>query len=209
MVDVSAFFDDSGGKYYGQTINSGMAGLLLAVGLDGLPFTPWHGAGSVIIDPLIKRNEAAGRQALGYRASLAGRTRLNQSLDPANRGWRGRAGVLRNMAKQDAQRAITRMRPHIEGVVSRQNAGLLRTKSSLKMVSRAMMASFLFEVGEAIFTPGISKLASAKEAEVFGNTRPMDSPTAYTMRSRALEAIYSSQSSLRNVLGNESSYLHS
>lgn len=78
----------------------------------------------------------------------------------------------------------------------------------LKSTSIAIGVTTLFDFGMDMFTPGVNKLAAAGNDKFMNESLTIDSNAAFTQRQRALQAIFDSQSSLRNVIGNEASYLH-
>ena len=83
-----------------------------------------------------------------------------------------------------------------------------RQKGMVKAIGWGFLVSAFAQLGEDLMTPGISKVAAKSNQELFMNENPLDSGAAYTQRQRALEAIYNSQMTVRNVLGNESSFMH-
>lgn len=78
----------------------------------------------------------------------------------------------------------------------------------LKSTSIAIGVTTLFDLGMDMFTPGVNKLAAAGNDKFMNESLTIDSNAAFTQRQRALQAIFDSQSSLRNVIGNEAAYLH-
>ncbi len=78
----------------------------------------------------------------------------------------------------------------------------------LKSASIAIGVTTLFSLGMDMFTPGVNKLAAAGNDKFINESLTIDSNAAFTQRQRALQAIFDSQSSLRNVIGNEAAYLH-
>lgn len=78
----------------------------------------------------------------------------------------------------------------------------------LKSASIAIGVTTLFDLGMDMFTPGVNKLAAAGNDKFMNESLTIDSNAAFTQRQRALQAIFDSQSSLRNVIGNEAAYLH-
>lgn len=83
-------------------------------------------------------------------------------------------------------------------------------RSFFKGVGWAFAGAFAFDLGEYLFTPKVGISASAVRADerVLGGGGPLDSGAAATMRKRSLQAIFDSQASLSNVIGNESMYYH-
>lgn len=74
----------------------------------------------------------------------------------------------------------------------------------------AFIGAAAFDIAESALTPGISKVAAKAENAMFMNENPLDGGATYTMRQRSLQALHDSQMSVaRNVLGQESNYLHS
>lgn len=213
MVDVAAFFDPTGGREFGRNMSNSTAGLTLTFALEGVPFIlpkvdKW------LLEPL-RRNEfrSISKRAKDTRLSLR-KAELYQS-----RGWYDtHSGLIpepnRNLAVRDAFREKYRASDRFvarEARAARKAAGAYWRGASRMAhgIGWTMAATFALDATMELFTPGISKVAARREAELFSDTQASDSPRAYTMRQRALEAIYNSQSSLRNVIGREADYLHS
>ena len=77
-----------------------------------------------------------------------------------------------------------------------------------KLIGRAFIFDFGLAVGLRALTPGVTKSVYASNMNVMADERFIDSGRAATMRQRALQAIHDSQLSVRNVIGNEASFLH-
>jgi hypothetical protein len=219
--DINAFFDPAGGTGYGNFFHS--SGL---IGLGAIfAFDPWGkglfglSAEQLFINPSEKTAQARimGRQMMQqtpvYRETLQGR-RIGAAGHSAMMGTRRLPAFGPEPVAGHGYYART-----TNDQLSRQslNQALAKNKAkyaSARRYSRAVgwtfLISGLFEIAQAIATPGIavSDAAKRRDAMMFADERAIDSPRAYTQRQRALLAIHDSQMGVRNVIGNEAQFLH-
>lgn len=96
-----------------------------------------------------------------------------------------------------------------KGRLKSLRARVKSTRATLGAIGWAYTASWLFDIGQSILTPGISKTAARSNQELIMNEAPLDSGRAFTQRQRAMQAIYESQGAVgRSMIGQESSFLH-
>lgn len=93
-------------------------------------------------------------------------------------------------------------------ILSAKNS-IRSTKALVGKIGWAFTASWLFDIGQSMLTPGVSKSTNKSNMELIMNESPIDSGRAFTQRQRAMQAIYESQMNVgRSMIGQESSYLH-
>lgn len=117
-------------------------------------------------------------------------------------------------ARSAAARASTARRANVRQVAAwgRQNDSVFRRIRSSFLKTKAFFIADLALLGAdlamSVARPGVQKIQD-REQKWLKNEMYADSVQAYTMRQRAMQAVSDSQMSLRPVLGNEASYLHS
>ena len=202
-MNIDNLMDPMGGYGYNDTINTGLSGLLIGIG-----------ASSTVMDkiyygPMLKHMKHQRNVTIGTRMSeiLKGVPR-GQAIRLGNGGFinrpENRAGF--QLLRRDIAKGPIGSR--LKKDIAKETLSFRAGKKFFGRLGTFMLASAAFEIGEAIFTPGISKVAQQKDLQAFADESPLDSSRSYTMRQRALQAIHDSQMSVRNVLGNEASFMH-
>jgi hypothetical protein len=186
-MNIDNLLDPMGGQS-SSTMNSG----LLSIAGWGMDHNL---AEKFLLKPLLKsigkgvrreRNKFVRKQMTDYR-------NIQGPLQPAEQ--------VRSRFRSDFNKA--------KFVNLKDTANRFKTYSkNIRKIGWAFIAAGVYGLAESAFTPGISKVAAKKEQELFMNENPLDSGAAYTQRQRALQAIFDSQTSLPNIIGNESSYMH-
>lgn len=171
-------------------------------------------AGSGLVEKHLLRRSALvnlKRQARRYKKSIPShRNILRQGVNIETRPPTWRPNI------QQIEMNDTRTRAEVRAARKRDIRSIGRNvfrpykamSALLKSSAFAIGVTTLFEKSMDVFTPGVNKRAMESNNKFISESLTTDSNTAFTQRQRALQAIFDSQSSLRNVIGNEASYLH-
>ena len=179
-MDMHAFMDPSGGKYYSETINSGLFSIGVGLGMEfGIPR---------LAKSLGRRKGFAYRKTARTMGSIYAQNVLYTANRPV-------------IQKRATQRLL-------KTEISRINKITRGQKIFAKAIGWTYLISGLVEIGSAIATPGVSRLAAEKDQQLMADERGLDSAAAYTQRQRALMAIHDSQMTVRGIIGQEASYMH-
>lgn len=204
MRDVEAFFSPSGGREFGESLYGGTA---LAIGL-----------GSDFMNKLILRPM--------YKTQLTELASARRGLfkdigAPSNRAYYQKVGSPSNMIYSAQERigppsrklmqerttkaveARKAYKPEIAAAKKRYNS----LRRGWKAASWGFLLTGIFDIAEYAATPGVSKIAAEKDQASMMPTL-LDSAGAYTQRQRAITAIYDSQMTSRNIIGNEARFVH-
>ena len=214
MPNIDALFSPSGGYDYESTLNSGAMGLVLGFGMDpkvhkwliedpatsyyerhspmgrrnlGMPYKFFPSYKQMRKDPQL-RKRARHLNILAYK-------RPSYSQDEWDKGVKSR------FEKWDRPDIVKSRKSFSDGVKS--GRGLFRATGWMMLMSLGV------EVAEQAATPGISKAGlRAEQNMMMAQERPLDSAQTYTMRQRAVNAIHDSLLNTRQVIGNESNFMH-
>lgn len=195
MNSPENFFSPSGGRGFGERLD-GMTTAMLAVSSDFMD--------SFMLKPMYRDDL---KRIGGQRSAL-----MAQMYKHSNRGvvYPKRGGPPQQIlgphladyrgAKSAAHSAARNMR-----------SAAKQRYSTLRKGWRAASLGFWFvtaaEIGHAISSPGVSKIAAQNDQDAMMPTM-LDSAGAFTQRQRAIAAIYDSQMTARNVIGNEARFMH-
>ena len=215
-MDIEKLLSPTGGYNYGDTINTGAAGL-------GMAFMSGPLFDSFVMKPAekyMKRQRAlnylrhphvrATDLTLGQRpltvdvpSDYPPGARYNPPDDSAASRRAGRANVQgANSARRTELKNV--LRSEFKDWKSKFSKG----RSVFKAAGWATLISLGVDLAVEAGTPGVSKAAARQDEKFMMKQQRMDSPAAFTMRQRAVEAIHNSMMSTRNVMGNEAQFMH-
>ena len=227
-MDIEALLDPRGGDGYADGINAGLMGIL-GIGMDR-SLVSWAYSKRYLHSErrmITKARANFVREGIKAAPYIGGATYTDDFEAVKNKGEKfgnttqnGKSTHL-GRRPQHTTRPVTRQAPHFmnEWKGSPQNAKLKQefkaTKAGLKsfnrtvrMVGWGFILDGLFQIGEAVATPGISATSVKKDMMALADESPFDSARSATGRQRALQAIHDSQMTVRNVISNEASFLH-
>jgi len=201
-VNIENFMDPMGGEGP-DTVNAGLLGIL-GFGLD-------HGIYNKVIGNRIL-GEAGYLGSPWSKGQLKDRVRQKRKSDAKWMRKRGSPKKQANFIAKKMSKVPHNRRPIISGIgrdIGKIRSSVASQSKWSRRLGWAFIASGLFELGEMMATPGISKAAARSNQQLMMDERPIDSGMAATQRQRGLQAIYSSQSALGNqIFGQEANYLH-
>lgn len=181
-MDITNFLDPMGGSGREPIVNG-------TFGMLGFLFEPAYGAFSGHL--MKKEGRAAGILLSNYKSQLKEFSNLQGPRLPEIMSSKLYSEQLSKGLKAKA-------------------SSMAKTKKFIGKVGWAFTASWLFDIGQELATPGISKAAEKSNTGVIMNESPLDSGRAFTQRQRAMQAIYDSQMTVgRSMIGQEASFLHS
>lgn len=184
-MDIENFMDPMGGSGR-EPIANGTFGML------GFLFEPAYGVFSKHL--MHKEGRAAGALLKNYKASI----KNPENLKLPRLTWSGPTTPGPSFAKQLSNNLRSKV------------TTAAKTKKFIGRLGWAFTASWLFDIGQELATPGISKSAEKSNMGMIMNESPLDSGRAFTQRQRAMQAIYDSQMTVgRSMIGQEASFLHS
>lgn len=200
--DPEAFMDPTGGRGLGQGLTTDTTGLLLGLTAEtGL-------VSKFIIDPELKKHtDKIGIEKQKYKRKLV--KDYTSNFEYHVKLGQG-VGKNREETLKSLRRGTINSANKFEARITAENRnikGLRSAKKFFRGFGLATLASFGFEMASSLGKPGITSVAKKKEENMYINPY-VDSAEAYTQRQRALQAIVDSQSSMRNVIGNEASHFH-
>lgn len=208
-MNIESFLDPMGGTGDNSTINNGMLGLI-GWGMSS------HFMDKYYFDPVMKgayktakyhkkRYEVESTKAFRRSEVAAGLTRTKRAQAKAfftgsgNSAFRSAGGILRNNTPYPGERIGSQMKRLVNNIGGH--------RGFVKAAGWAFILAGMADIGEALFTPGVNKVASQRDMQMFMDESPLDSSRASTARQRALMAIHNSQMNVNQVIGNEASYL--
>jgi hypothetical protein len=203
MVDVQALLSPDGGTGQDDRPNDSAVALSAYVLQD---FGLMH---KFVYKPIMQGMSGRSRWSAYARENLKPRM-------AAQKFWGGKApgpGAVRR-SQREAVTGVLRQefrRDVLRGLTPRRRAmgkALGKFGRSVGRLSLAAFAADVFEWGVEGMTPGVSKVAARRDQEAIAMENPFDSPGSYTMRQRAVMAIHDSLMNVRQVIGNEASFMH-
>jgi hypothetical protein len=216
-MDIERMLSPTGGYNYGETINSGVAGLgmMFMSGslFDKFMMNPANAAAKygmraerrasglfdkTDLDAHRKARVESVKNRLGARGK--GAARFDDQLQNQPRGTPEQIRQANQKIRQDFTRNQNRV--HREW-----KSKFARGRNIFRAAGWATLISAGLDIAVEAATPGVSKVA-AKREEQFMQTSQQMNQGSFTMRQRAVEAIHNSMMNVRNVIGNEAQFMH-
>ena len=198
-MDIERLMSPTGGRGYERDITSGVVG-----------FAAMFASGS-LFDKLIMRPMDVHLSKVRTRETL----RIRGGIPRASANRYGPSGPRRPRASASLHGPPPPPSPNtlMEELKMRQGLraeakSIAKGRNLFRLVGAASLASFAFEIGVGMATPGISKVAAESEQKFLAGSGPMDSARSATMRQRSIQAIHDSMMNTRNVIGNEAQFMH-
>lgn len=214
-MDIERLLSPTGGYNYSETINSGVTGL-------GMTFM----SGSLFDSFIMRPAKSYMQKQLGVRyqthpyvkatdlnlgqrvisrldspASYPPGSRYNTSEPEITRGSKEQIEAANEARRKGVKKAL---RAEYKDWKSKFSKG----RNVFKAAGWATLISMGVDLATEASTPGVSKVAARQDEKFMMQQQRMDSPAAFTMRQRAIEAIHNSMMSTRNVMGNEAQFMH-
>ena len=214
-MDIERLLSPTGGYNYDQTINSGIAGL-------GMMFMSGPLFDSFVMKPAksyMQKQLAVRYQThpyvkatdlnLGQRVISA--TDAPGSYPPGSR-YSTPEPETRRASKEVIQASNEARRKGVKKALRTEykdwKSKFSKGRGVFKAAGWATLISMGVDLAVEASTPGVSKVAAKQDERFMMQQQRMDSPAAFTMRQRAIEAIHNSMMSTRNVMGNEAQFMH-
>lgn len=231
-MDIERLLSPTGGYNYGDTINTGAAGLGMAF-MSGPLFDSFvmkpasaavRGDASRSIQKLssftssnLDINKEANKARRVSRLEKVRAGRVAQFGEAAGRGYDPKLEAAKNATgKRGTAKEIAEGNARARQAVGKATAARYQDWTSkfskgravFKAAGWATLISLGVDLAVEASTPGVSKVAARQDEKFMMKQQRMDSPAAFTMRQRAVEAIHNSMMSTRNVMGNEAQFMH-
>jgi len=205
MVNVESLLSPSGGRGYEDTVNSGLSGLVLGLGLSETLYDKFLGK------PVMEEFRSSTQP--GYKAK---RNKLLKSLEALNKkletlsdnDYPTENPEKVRRARDKVKEALKNHRKQYKAQKSALKTTLGIDKKFIKGASWMTLVSFGLDIAIEGFTPGVSKVAARNDQRSMEFQNPLDSQASYTMRQRAVMAIHDSMMNVKNVIGNEAQFMH-
>ena len=233
-MDIEKLLSPTGGYNYGNTINTGAAGLGMAF-MSGPLFDSFvmkpasHAMGAQIgreygknqVTDLDVNREANKARRIGRLEKVrAGRvaahgpnflgeaegSHYDTKIDAARKG-KGARGSPKEIREGNRLSRIQRAQVY-KAQYKDWTSKFSKGRAVFRAAGWATLISLGVDLAVEANAPGVSKIAAKQDERFMMQQQRMDSPAAFTMRQRAVEAIHNSMMSTRNVMGNEAQFMH-
>jgi hypothetical protein len=219
-MDIERMLSPTGGYNYGETINSGVAGL-------GMMFMSGSLFDKFMMNPAnaaAKYGMRAERRASGlfdktdlgpeYTKKRARLESVKNRIGASGKGVARFDEQIKNQMDSARQKIIEDNKKLRKDFTRSQNrlhrewkSKFARGRNIFRAAGWATLISAGLDIAVEAATPGVSKVA-AKREEQFMQTSQQMNQGSFTMRQRAVEAIHNSMMNVRNVIGNEAQFMH-